>query len=73
MSFVGIKVLSGCEKKKDDEKSSVVPFPSFSQRTELNTFRIEKRCLFVCIILIAAKFRDSPVSLQMVNTQVRNT
>ena len=66
MSFVGIKVLSGCEKKKKDDKCSVVPFLLLNQRIELNTIRMEKRNLFVCIVLIAPKLRGSPVSLQMV-------
>lgn len=71
MSFVGIKVLSGCEKKRSGQMlSGSISF--FNQRIELNTIRMEKRSLFVCIILIAPKFRGSLVSLQMVNMQVRN-
>lgn len=59
MSFVGIKVLSGCEKKKEEDECSVVQFLLFNQRIELNAIRMEKSSLFVCIILIVPKFRGS--------------
>jgi hypothetical protein len=51
----------------------VVPFLLFNHKIELNTIRMAKRSVFVCITLIAPKFSGSPVSLQMMNMQVRNT